>query len=462
MTERPKRQGRKPMASKASQQPTPSAKKKPTGPPAPQPPSAQRPVAQRRAKTKAPAASVKDAKATPAVTATQGFKYDVCVSFAGEDRELVKKVVASLKRRKITCFYDFDEQANLVGKDLVEHLDQVYRKQARFAVMFLSQHYAKKLWTRLERKSILARVFESSEDYLIPIKLDDTEIPGVLPTMGYFDARRSDASGIAALIQAKVLGRGSARPGKTVPPATTPPTPARKKPVAAKPAAPRGRVTGSGQWMLLGDDFFQALEVRATKQTVTAQVAPKDAREEAALQRLDDRQPWQHNALRFAHGNVATLCSLKDVSSHSTNGKTVFTLVLQREDSRTTSYDYSAGGMSADQISESRARFVLLGERTRGDTWETRQIYGDYTPAQIARALTQLGGNATLDNLRKVRLTVLAELLLTGLASHVLEFTLGPATKGALAVHLEGQLVRPHGGKTTSFSVTGTVPLAQK
>lgn len=142
------------------------------------------------------------------------FKYDVCVSFAGEVRAIVKEVVSSLKRRRIKPFYDADEQANLLGKDLLTFLDEVYRKKARFCIMFVSEHYPVKQWTIHERKSIQARMFESKDDYLIPVRLDNTEVPGVLSTLGYIDGRSISPSEIAALIQQKV--RGTAKPKKPV------------------------------------------------------------------------------------------------------------------------------------------------------------------------------------------------------------------------------------------------------
>lgn len=140
------------------------------------------------------------------------FEYDVCVSFAGENREVVQEVVGSLKRRRIKCFYDFDEQATLLGKDLFTYLDEVYRVKARFCIMFISEYYPLKLWTNHERQSIQARMFESKDDYLIPVRLDDTEVPGVLSTLGYIDGRRDSVSEIAALIQKKV--RGKVKPKK--------------------------------------------------------------------------------------------------------------------------------------------------------------------------------------------------------------------------------------------------------
>jgi hypothetical protein len=79
-------------------------------------------------------------------------------------------------------------QVALWGKDLYTHLDEVYRKRARFCVVFLSKHYRNKLWTNHERESAQARAFEEKEEYILPVKFDDTEIPGIKPTIAYISA----------------------------------------------------------------------------------------------------------------------------------------------------------------------------------------------------------------------------------------------------------------------------------
>jgi hypothetical protein len=48
--------------------------------------------------------------------------------------------------------------------------------------MLISQHYASKLWTNHERKAAQARALLTDAEYVLPIRLDKTEIPGLLPT----------------------------------------------------------------------------------------------------------------------------------------------------------------------------------------------------------------------------------------------------------------------------------------
>ncbi len=134
------------------------------------------------------------------------FDIDVALSFAGEDRPLVEEVAATLRAYGIVVFYDAYERNTLWGKDLYSHLDEVYRVRSRFCVMFLSRHYKKKLWTNHERESAQARAFEEQGEYILPVRLDQTEIKGIRPTLGYLDGSNMSATEIANEI-AKKLGR---------------------------------------------------------------------------------------------------------------------------------------------------------------------------------------------------------------------------------------------------------------
>jgi hypothetical protein len=135
------------------------------------------------------------------------FEYDVCLSFAGEDREYVKRVAESLQSRGVRLFYDEYEKVRLWGKDNYAQLDHIYRFAARYCVLFISKHYAKKLWPNHERQSAQARAFTENDEYLLPVRFDDTEIPGIRPTTGYIDSRATQPEELAAIIIAKLGDR---------------------------------------------------------------------------------------------------------------------------------------------------------------------------------------------------------------------------------------------------------------
>lgn len=131
-------------------------------------------------------------------------KYDVAFSFAGEDRPYVENVASILKRKGIRVFYDKYEEADLWGKDLYTHLREVYSTQARYTVIFISSHYATKLWTNHERESAQARAFEENKEYLLPARFDSTPIPGILRTVGYVDLSEKTPEDLCLLIEQKV------------------------------------------------------------------------------------------------------------------------------------------------------------------------------------------------------------------------------------------------------------------
>lgn len=134
----------------------------------------------------------------------ENFKYDVALSFAGEDREYVDKVASLLKESGIKVFYDLFEEEDLWGKDLGIHFDFVYRKSARYCIPFISEHYKRKIWTNHEIKTAIARAIESNSEYILPARFDDTEIDGIRPTLGFIDLRRNSPEELANKILKKL------------------------------------------------------------------------------------------------------------------------------------------------------------------------------------------------------------------------------------------------------------------
>ena len=55
--------------------------------------------------------------------------------------------------------------------------------------MFVSERYQKKLWTNVERNAALAKAFHENQEYILPVRLDDTEVAGI-STISYLDMRK--------------------------------------------------------------------------------------------------------------------------------------------------------------------------------------------------------------------------------------------------------------------------------
>ena len=142
---------------------------------------------------------------------TDDYEYDVAFSFAGEEREYVGKVALTLQQAGIRVFYDEFENANLWGKNLYTHLSSIYKDKARYTVIFASKNYVRKLWTNHERESAQARAISEMKEYILPARFDDTEVPGLLNTVGFIDLRKVSPQNFAALIIEK-LGKGADMP----------------------------------------------------------------------------------------------------------------------------------------------------------------------------------------------------------------------------------------------------------
>jgi hypothetical protein len=117
--------------------------------------------------------------------------YDVAISFAGEQRSEAEGIADHLQAAGVTVFYDAYEQVDLWGKNLYDHLAVVYQHKARYCLMLVSAAYAAKVWTTHERQSAQARALTQNTEYILPVRFDDTDVPGLLQTVGYVRRRET-------------------------------------------------------------------------------------------------------------------------------------------------------------------------------------------------------------------------------------------------------------------------------
>jgi hypothetical protein len=112
--------------------------------------------------------------------------FDVAISFAYTERPFAEKLATLLKDAGYAVFYDDFYSEDLWGKDLVEFFHEIYSKRARYCVMFVSAEYAGRAYTIHERRSAQERMLnEKGSEYILPIKVDDTDLPGLPSTIGH-------------------------------------------------------------------------------------------------------------------------------------------------------------------------------------------------------------------------------------------------------------------------------------
>lgn len=282
------------------------------------------------------------------------YKYDVALSFAGEDRSHAETLTDLLRSDGYRVFYDEYEQATLWGKNIYEHLSSIYKDKARYCVMFLSQHYAQKLWTNHERQSAQARAFEENQEYILPIRLDDTEIPGVLSTVGYLDLRLMTVEDIYRALVAK-LSESETQTTRT---SISPPSVPLKDP---------------GEFVLLSPKNQQQYFIpfqNATRDSteISLELLPESPEEIAFLHSLRNSlsNGFGHNTFAFALQEDAAWVSPQKVVQ-TTSGSQTFWEVVRKEDSREHGADIwnelQYNNLSPIQIAEMRARRILLNEK---------------------------------------------------------------------------------------------------
>ena len=131
--------------------------------------------------------------------------FDVAISFAGANRVEAEQLALQVQAAGFSVFYDGFYGADLWGKNLVEFFDEIYRKRSRLCVMFVSKQYEEKAWTNHERRSAQARAIEEKgSEYILPIRVDGTELPGMLPTIGYVSLSEHGIDEIAQMLIEKL------------------------------------------------------------------------------------------------------------------------------------------------------------------------------------------------------------------------------------------------------------------
>ncbi|MBU7048055.1 MAG: tetratricopeptide repeat protein, partial [Theionarchaea archaeon] len=110
---------------------------------------------------------------------SESFEYDLALSFAGEDREIAEELAAKLQEKDVIVFYDNFYKSELWGKELRKHFRDIYGRKARFVVVLISEYYPMKDWTDFEFSVIKEEARKRENDFVLPIRLDETKIIGI-------------------------------------------------------------------------------------------------------------------------------------------------------------------------------------------------------------------------------------------------------------------------------------------
>ena len=271
------------------------------------------------------------------------YDYDVALSFAGEDRHYAQKLAEFLDKNGYSVFYDKYELAQLWGKNLYTHLSSIYKDKAYYCVMFLSEHYARKLWTNHERESAQARAFKENQEYILPVRLDDTEVSGIPPTVGYLDGRLMSIDEIYEVLVEKLTGGPSQQK-----------TPSLTSSIVEEDL---------GEYLLLSSEdqklnFVPLQDVRRDSEKISLELLPESPENVAFLRTLQDGL-----SNGFASRTILAYAYREDSSwvipEDAVETRSHWEVILKIHNNRS---NYGLFGSTNNQIAKMRARRILLNE----------------------------------------------------------------------------------------------------
>ena len=106
------------------------------------------------------------------------YRYDVAVSYAGEDRAYVEAFVSEAEARGLRVFYDKRQFHELWGENQTKY-ERIYGPDSRFVMPFISRNYVRKEWPRFEFDTAKREEKRRKTRFILPVKLDKSRILGL-------------------------------------------------------------------------------------------------------------------------------------------------------------------------------------------------------------------------------------------------------------------------------------------
>ncbi len=231
-------------------------------------------------------------------------------------------------------------------------MSKVYQEEARYCIILASEAYARKAWTTHELKSAQARVLQEKGEYILPVRFDETEIPGLLSTISYLNYKRYGSQGICDAFLRKL-----------------------NKPSIGVTGDVRS-CTNSLRALVWnpktqGMAYIATMSVRWGSREVLLSLLPDDPADGPFLNAL---RGLREQIIVGFQGNVA-VCRVADLTQTSTQGKDQWELSVRVERADfSPAMEVNLGSTSADKLAEIRGRRLLLNEKPAQESGDINEI----------------------------------------------------------------------------------------
>ncbi|AUB82309.1 toll/interleukin-1 receptor domain-containing protein [Candidatus Thiodictyon syntrophicum] len=173
------------------------------------------------------------------MTLESSKRFRVALSFPGEQRPFVARVAERLATDlgRQAVLYDAWCEAEFARSDLDTYLQSLYHDHCELIAVLLCADYERKEWCGLEWRAVRDLIKLRRADSVMPLRLDDTAIPGLFSIDGSVWIGKRSSAEIAEVIleRLRLLDQGRA-PGAAPPGG------------AGTPASARGWPARLGPW----------------------------------------------------------------------------------------------------------------------------------------------------------------------------------------------------------------------
>lgn len=124
--------------------------------------------------------------------------FDIAFSYASEQIEIVNEFKQKLTSLGLNVFLDTEHPELFVFNNVPEVLKSVYDDENTAMLIFLSNDYIKKNFTKFEGHIALDRLLEGKKISII--RIDDSELPWLPSSHHFFDIRKNNINYICNAI----------------------------------------------------------------------------------------------------------------------------------------------------------------------------------------------------------------------------------------------------------------------
>ena len=132
------------------------------------------------------------------------YLFDFAISFSKGARTESLELARELMRLGVRVFHADFHRAELWGRRLDRTFGWTFSKGCRFFVPLVSSEYIEREWPQYEWDVAKREQRNRPTEFILPIRLDDSLLPGLPNTIGYVDLRELSIPEIAALMVERI------------------------------------------------------------------------------------------------------------------------------------------------------------------------------------------------------------------------------------------------------------------